>query len=111
MAQELELKVDSNKYEQRISMLESHIAKLEDLMSGYTALKNRVGDFMGDDDNIEEARKAADIGIKRCNKAIEAVKANIESLQTVLNNINNIGGNVKTILQAAVEAASVGLYD
>ena len=111
MAQELEIKVDSNKYEARISMLEGYVNRLEGLMGRYEALKNSVGDFMGEDDNIEEAKRAADVGIQRCRKAIDATQANIASLQDVISNMTNLGSNIKTILEAAVEAASAGLFD
>lgn len=111
MAQELELKVDSNKYEARISMLEGYVNQLEGLMGRYEALKNSVGDFMGNDDNVEKAKEAANVGIKRCRKAIDATQANIATLQDVLSNMTNLGTNIKTVLEAAVEAASVGLFD
>lgn len=111
MAAELELKVDSNKYAQRIAMLEGHVKTIEGLMDEYTALKNRVSDFMGDDDNVETAQKAAQIGIDRCNKAIAATQVNIKSIQDTMNNMENIGTNVKTILETAVEFASKGLFD
>ena len=111
MAQDLEIKVDSNKYEARISMLEGYVNRLEGLMGRYESQKNSVSDFMGEGDGVEEAKAAANVGIQRCRKAIDATQANIASLQDVLNNMNNLGTNIKTVLEAAVEAASVGLFD
>lgn len=111
MAQDLELRADSGKYEARIAMLEGHVSRIEGLMAGYEALKNRVGDFMGDDDNVASAQRAAEIGIKRCQKAIDATQANIKTLQDILNNLNNVGENIKVILEGAIEIASAGLFD
>ena len=64
-----------------------------------------------DDDNIETAKKAADVGIQRCKKAITATQENIATLQDVISNMSSVGSNIKTVLEAAVEAASAGLFD
>ena len=112
MAQDLELKVESNKYQARISTLEGYVAKLENLVQEYTAMKNRVSDFLDDsDDSFVDAQTAAQIGIDRCNKAIEATKANIQSIQRIMDNTANIGSNVKKIFETAIETASAGMFD
>lgn len=112
MAQELELKVESNKYQARISTLEGYLVKLENLVQEYTTMKDRVSDFLDEsDDNFADAQTAAQIGIDRCQKAIEATKANIESIQKIMDDTANVGSNVKKILDAAVEAASAGMFD
>ena len=111
MAQDMEIRVDTNKYEARISMLEQYVHQNEGFMAGYENLKNTVSDFLGEDEHIEAARSAADVGIKRCRKAIEATHANIASLRDVVENMSEVGANIKTVLEAAVEAASAGLFD
>lgn len=111
MAQEMEIRVDSNKYEARISMLEGYVHQLEGLMGRYEALKNSVGNFMGEGIGYAKAMEAANTGIMRCRKAINATQANIASLQDILSNMTNLGSNIETVLEAAVEAASAGLFD
>lgn len=111
MAAELELKVDSNKYAKRIGMLQAHVDTIQTLMAEYQTLKNSVSDFMGDDDAVEDAKNAAQVGIDRCKKAIDATNVNINTIQNTMNNMAEIGANVKTILETAVQAASKTLFN
>lgn len=111
MANELELRVDSAKYEEKISLLEGYVHHLETLMSGYQDLQNRVSDFMGDDENIELARRSAQVGIDRCKKAIQATKENINTIQEMLDKVSSMGENIKTVLETALEVATAGLFD
>ena len=111
MAQELQLRVDTSKYEARITMLERHIGRLEGLLAGYEELKNGVGEFLGNDDHVEDARRAADIGIKRCQKAINATQENIKAIQELLDKYYHVGENVSTIFEEAIASASGGLFD
>lgn len=111
MAAELELKVDTGKYETRIAMLETHLKTLEGLMGEYQALKNKVGDFMGNDDNVGKAQAAAQVGIDRCKKAIEATNVNIKTIRNTMQNMAAVGTNVQTILETAVQAASKNLFN
>lgn len=112
MAQELEVKVDSNKYSARIAMLEGYVTTLEGLVTDYTNMKNRVSDFLGEsDDHLFDAQQNVELRIGRVRKAIEATQASISTLRKTMENMDNLGQNVSTLLQEGIGTATAGLFD
>lgn len=110
-AQELELKVDSAKYQARITQLEGYVRELEILIDEYNTMKDRVKEFIdADSDGYEEMRQNVEVRINRVRNAITATNSQIQVLKDTLSNMNELGTNIGTILQKGLEEAAAALF-
>lgn len=111
-AQELQVTVSYDKYEQRITQLQGYVASLETAVEEYTSMKNRVNEFMSEeDDSYRQMQENVEVRIARVRRAINATNEQIKTLQDVLNNMSNLGSNVSTLLEEGLNLAAGGLFE
>lgn len=109
MAGSLELLVSTEKYENRISMLETFLSSLESLAAEYETLQGQVSSFAGGSDQVAKLQQNVQINVTRVNKAIEATRASIQTLQNTVTTMSNVGQNINTIIEGSINAASAFL--
>ncbi len=101
----LELLVPTTKYEASISMLETQLGILKGLAAEYSYLQGQVNSFTKSGE-IRDMARVVEQGAARVDKAIVAVQANIDTLKENVSNLENVGSNVTSIIQDAVNIVS-----
>jgi chromosome segregation ATPase len=101
----LEIRISSQKYLSRISMLEGQLALLKNLEAEYNSLQSQVPSFMGESDAVADMRQNVVENVARVEKAIEACNAAIKTLQANVTSMENAGQNVESIIQDSINIA------
>lgn len=100
MAEELNLKVDQNVYENAISRLEGYVQKLYTLLTDYQTKRSQI-DEIWQDDEAEKYKEAIDVNISKVQEAIDATNTQIYQLRKLL----ETKGNAKTVISGLVDEA------
>lgn len=106
-AQELEIFVQKEKYQNQINLLETKITQLQAKADEMEQLKREASTVFGDsDDNLAKAQENVEGRIRLINQAINASRASVETLQKMLQSTEDISVNVNKLLEEAMEAAA-----
>lgn len=106
MAAELMLHVNKEDYLTKISQLDALLNKLRDLLSRYQALKNNVTKFVQDgDSNFEKMRDNVQANIEAVQRAIGITQQSKDTLQKTVDQMDEMGSKVGTLLQEGAETA------
>ena len=100
MAEELNLKVDQNVYEQAISRLEGYVQKLYTLLTDYQTKRAQV-DEIWQDEEADKYKEAIDVNIEKVQQAIDATNTQIFQLRKLL----ETKGSAKTVIGSVVDDA------
>lgn len=98
---DFEIRVDTSKYENRITMLQGHVASLNSLMEDYENIKQRLRKAMGTSDAAENAIAKVDDAKSRVQKAIDATQANITTLRNQISKFADSSVKIDEVIDAA----------
>lgn len=101
----LELKISSQKYLGRLSVLESQMTMLRQLETEYQDLKGQVNSFAGESDQIAALQTNVDTNIQRVNNAIDATEAAIRTLQANVQSMESASSNISSMIQDSINIA------
>ena len=101
----LNLRVSKKDFENRISIIETKIAKLVDDIERYGRAKNNQDQFIeGNDSNYQAMLERIDANIKAAKKAHAAQTETKNSLQDTVAKMENMGNEVKETIVSATDA-------
>lgn len=107
MANDFELLVSREKFDNRVSTLQNYLTQLKGYASRYEDLKNsthRV--FGGDSEKVNEARNVVQSQLNKVNNAITATEEAIKVLSETSSKFDETSANVGQALQDAVAIAA-----
>ena len=103
-AQDLELRIDTNDYSQRIGTIEGYIQKLQTIYDQYSAKKSEI-DSIRKDDEAEEYKNTVENNMQKVQTAIDAAREQIETLQKTIAAKESTKANVQNIVNDAAAIA------
>ena len=103
---QLNLRVGKQDFLDRIEIVDLKMANLADIIEKYGDAKNNLNQFIEEGDSTYEAWcERIDTNVKNCKKAYALLKETRQSLQTTVDQMDNMSGELKQTVSAATEAA------
>lgn len=103
----LNLRVSKSDFEQRINDIQLKMDALSDVVNRYENAKSNLDQFIeGNDSNYEAMVERINKNIIAAKKAYAALNEAKTSLQQTVNQMQDMSGNVDSVIDAATEAAS-----
>ena len=107
MANEFELLVSKEKFDNRVETLSNYVTLLKGYAARYEDLKNSTNKIFGDDEEkVAEARNAVEGQLKRVHNAINATEEAIKTLNATSSKFDETSANVGQALKDAVAIAA-----
>ena len=103
-AQDLELRIDTNDYSQRITTIEGYISRLQTIYDQYSAKKSEI-DSIWKDDEAEEYKKTVQDNMDKVQTAMDAAREQIDTLQKTIEAKEATKANVSSIVNDAADIA------
>ena len=107
MANDFELLVSKEKFDNRVETLQNNLTLLQGYASRYEDLKEQTGEvFQGDDENIAKAKRLVEENLKRVYNAIAATEEAIKSLNATSAKFEETTANVGQAFEDAIAIAA-----
>ena len=103
-AQDLELRIDTNDYSQRIGTIEGYIQKLQTIYDQYSAKKSEI-DTIWKDDEAEQYKNTVQNNMDKVQTAMDAAREQIDTLQKTIEAKEATKANVSSIVNDAADIA------
>ena len=101
----LNLYVSRKDFQDRISVVETRIAMLMDVINRYERAKSNLSQFIADgDSNYDSMVEQIDEYIKNAKRAHAALAATKDELQSTVDKMENMGTEIGQTITSAVEA-------
>ena len=102
----LNLRVSKQDFETRISIVETKIAMLADVIERYNQAKNNLDQFIeGNDNNYQSMIERIEANVEAAKKAHAALTETKNSLMDTVAKMENMGNEVKETIVSATDAA------
>ena len=102
----LNLRVSKQDFEQRISIIETKIAMLVDVIDRYSRAKENLDQFIeSNDSNYQAMVERIDANVMSAKKAHAALTETKNSLQDTVSKMENMGNEVAETITSATDAA------
>ncbi len=107
MANDFELLVSKEKFDNRVETLQNNLTLLQGYASRYEDLKEQTSEvFQGDDENIAKAKRLVEENLKRVYNAIAATEEAIKSLNATSAKFEETTANVGQAFEDAIAIAA-----
>ena len=107
MANDFELLVSKEKFDNRVSTLENYLTTLKNYAARYADLKDSTRRIFGDDEEkVAQAKQAVEGQLVRVNNAISATEQAIKVLGDTSSKFDETSANVGQALQDAIAIAA-----
>lgn len=107
MANDFELLVSKEKFDNRVETLQNNLTLLQGYAARYEDLKEQTSEvFQGDDENINKAKRLVEENLKRVYNAITATEEAIKSLNTTSEKFEQTAANVGQAFEDAIAVAA-----
>lgn len=107
MANDFELLVSKEKFDNRVETLQNNLTLLQGYAARYEDLKNEAHRVFGDDDeNLNKAKRLVEENLKRVRNAIAATEEAIRTLNATSEKFEETTENVGQALEDAIGIAA-----
>lgn len=106
----LNLKVSKSDFVERVTLVEQKMEKLMDVIAGYKDAKSNLDQFVeSTDSTYQDWVDRIDVNIKACQKAWTSLKETRDMLQSTVDKMDDMKGNVQKTVKDATEAAKTAI--
>ena len=101
----LNLKVSKSDFEQRIALIESRMAQLNDVIQRYMGAKQNLDQFIeSGDSNYQAMVERIEVNITAAKKSYTALEETKATLLETVSGMEDMSGNVRKVITSATEA-------
>ena len=104
---EFRLKVSTQDYQVKIDRLENLLSALKEHMHSYEEMRTNASNVISSNYELQQVQRVIAGQIKKVEDAIHSVEKQIKVLRDLVSSYEDLGENVRSILEGAVEIADI----